>query len=151
MPAFEIRQVPRQDTAVVHMTIPPDAIAQAMGRALPAAFEAVGRSGGQPAGPPFAKYFAFGESIEFEAGVPVTTPFAGDGEVRPGEIGGCEAAVAMHIGPYDTLEETYAELESWVTAQGRSVSGPMWELYLTDPDEEPDPSTWRTQIFCPVA
>lgn len=27
----------------------------------------------------------------------------------------------------------------------------MWECYLSDPDVEPDPATWRTLIVCPLA
>jgi AraC family transcriptional regulator len=30
-------------------------------------------------------------------------------------------------------------------------SDEMWEVYLSDPQTEPDPATWRTQIFWPVA
>ena len=89
--------------------------------------------------------------FEFEAGVPVATPIAGGDEVQPGELGGVEAAVGMHIGPYDTLEQTYTAMMEWITTQGRTVAGPMWETYLTDPDTEPDPQAWRTEVFIPVA
>lgn len=27
----------------------------------------------------------------------------------------------------------------------------MWEEYLTGPDTDPDPSTWRTRIVYPIA
>ena len=89
MPRFEFRVVPRQGTAVVHVNVPREGIAGAMADALPATFAAVGRAGGQPAGPPFAKYFRFDEEgVEFEAGIPVAMPFVRDGDVQPGEIGG---------------------------------------------------------------
>jgi effector-binding domain-containing protein len=48
------------------------------------------------------------------------------------------------------LASTYAALIEWVAGQGYVPVGPMWECYLTDPSAEPDPSTWRTQIVCPV-
>ena len=33
-----------------------------------------------------------------------------------------------------------------------SRPGPlMWESYLTDPGDEPDPATWRTLIVWPTA
>jgi len=35
--------------------------------------------------------------------------------------------------------------------EGRSVGGPPWEIYLTDPGERPDPQTWETQIILPLA
>ena len=49
-------------------------------------------------------------SIDFEAGVAGRDAVRRRRRGQAGEIGGCEAAVAMHIGPYDTLGETYAEL-----------------------------------------
>jgi hypothetical protein len=29
-------------------------------------------------------------------------------------------------------------------------TGSMWEVYLTDPEREPDPSRWRTGVFLRV-
>lgn len=151
MPDYEIRSTPRQDTAVVAVTSPLDGISDSMGKAFEKTFHALGASGVKPAGPPFARYFSMEEPVEYEAGVPVATPFVGSDEVKPGEIGGFEAAVGMHLGPYDTLGQTYAAMMEWIKGQGRSVAGPMWETYLTDPTAEPDPQAWRTEVFIPVA
>jgi effector-binding domain-containing protein len=151
MAEFEIRSIPRQDTAVVHVTSGPGGIGQAMREALPRVFAAVARSGGHPAGPPFTKYTAYSEtSVEFETGVPVATPFAGVDDVVPGEIGGCEAAVALHVGPYDAIGATYGALQAWIEARGRTPSKVMWERYLSDPQTDPDPSTWRTEVVWPL-
>ena len=151
MSSSQIRFVPRQDTAVVAVTSPLDGISESMGKAFEKIFQALGAAGVEPAGPPFARYFNMDEPFEFEAGVPVATPFAGGHEVKPSAIGGVEAAVGMHVGPYDTLGQTYTAMMEWITAQGRSVAGPMWETYLTDPSTEPDPQAWRTEVFIPVA
>jgi effector-binding domain-containing protein len=35
-------------------------------------------------------------------------------------------------------------------AQGRRPASTMWEVYLTDPEEEPDPARWRTEVYWPV-
>jgi effector-binding domain-containing protein len=148
---FEIRDVPRQDTLVVAMTTPPDHIADAMGSALGRAFAAAEHAGTAPAGPPFARYVHVGpDRIEFEAGIPVVHPVAAGDGARPGEIGGCRAAVAMHVGPYQTLPATYDALTDWITSRGDRPIGAMWERYLSDPDLEPDPATWRTEVFVPL-
>ena len=52
--------------------------------------------------------------------------------------------------PYDRMHKTYAEMQVWMAKQGLSPADHMWEVYLSDPSTEPDPSTWRTQIFWPV-
>jgi hypothetical protein len=152
MTHFEIRDVPRQDTAVVPVSTAPEGIAAVMGTALGKAFSAVERAGVAIAGPPFTRYFSFGpDGVDFEAGLPVGSPIGPDGDVKPGTLGGVRAAVAMHVGPYDTLGRTYEALTRWAVDQGQLPAGAMWEHYLSDPEVEPDPSTWRTEIFMPLA
>jgi effector-binding domain-containing protein len=150
MSDFEFRFVPEQDTAVVTVHAAQAGIGEKMGEALGAAFEALAAADIVPAGPPFARYFSFGETIDFEAGVPLASPFAGTADVKAGHLGGGEAAVAMHVGPYDTLSETWEALTQWVAAEGREIAGPGFESYLTDPGDEPDASKWMTQVCLPV-
>lgn len=150
MSQFEIRVVPRQQTAVVVVTTPTGRISEAMGQAFGAVFAALGRLDVAPAGPALCKYTAYSEeSVTFEAGVSVAEPFAGDGDVVGSEIGGVEAAVAVHVGPYDTLSHTYGALQSWIESQGRQPGVVMWELYLNDPDTTP-PDQLQTEIYWPV-
>lgn len=152
MSDFEIRSVPRQDTAVIHLRSDPQAISTAMGEGFGRVFAAIGRAGATPAGPVFSRYFEFGEdAVDFECGVAVVAPFSDDGDVTAGELGGGEAAVGMHIGPYDTLHETYAALQAWIAAQGRAPAADMWEVYLTDPEQESDPAKWLTEVYMPLA
>lgn len=100
MPGYEIRTVPLQHTAVVHVHCRPESISATMGESFGKVFAAIGKAGADPAGPVFARYFDFDEDdVDFECGAAVTAPFPGDGEVQPGELGGGEAAVGMHTGP----------------------------------------------------
>ena len=57
----------------------------------------------------------------------------------------------MDVGPYDTTDKTYHVMVAWIGEQGLTPSDVRWETYLSDPQAEPDPATWRTQIFWPVA
>lgn len=151
MSQFEIRHVPHQDTAVIHLRCRPDDISTSMGEAFGRVFAAVGQAGASPTGPVFTRYFEFGpESVDFESGVAVAAPFPGVGDVQPGELGGGEAAVGLHIGPYDSLHLTYSQMQTWIVSQGRRPASVMWEVYLTDPEEEPDPARWRTEVYWPV-
>jgi effector-binding domain-containing protein len=150
MSGFEFRTVPLQHTAVVKVTTTTDKIGESMGEAIGKAFAAVGRAGAAPIGPVMTKYTAYSEeSVSYETGVPVAAPFAGDGEVGAGEIGGCEAAVGMHVGPYDTIGQTYGQLQAWIESQGRTPSVVMWESYLDDP-QTTDASKLRTEVFWPL-
>ena len=104
-----------------------------------------------PAGPVFARYFEFGaESVDFECGVAVTAPFPGDGEVQAGELGGGEAAVGLHIGPYDTLARDVRQLQAWIAA--RVGARPQHVGGLPDrPGGGARPGAWRTEVYWPVS
>ena len=57
----------------------------------------------------------------------------------------------MHVGPYERLSETYAELcGRWVPAQGREIrSAPALEFYLNDP-ESTEPEELLTEVHVPL-
>jgi effector-binding domain-containing protein len=159
MSDFEIRDEPARRTAVVHGFIPMSEIPQFMGRAFPAAWRAITAAGLAPGGPPFSRYFSFpSENMELEAGITIADSpgvlrraFEATDDVQPGELPAGQVAVGWHVGPYDTIHETYAKLMAWIAEEGREPGGPMWEVYWSDPAEEPDPSKWRTEILVPLA
>jgi len=64
---------------------------------------------------------------------------------------GGPAAVAVHMGAYDKLQDTYAAIERWMQQQGVRAAGAPWESYITDPAEHPDPAKWRTDVFWPIS
>jgi effector-binding domain-containing protein len=113
---------------------------------------AVATQGVAITGPPFGFYPRMpSDTVEVVVGFPVAAPIAADGEVEPFTLPGGRAVTATHVGPYEELENTYAELLAWTTAEGLTLAEGMWESYLSDPSAEPDPSTWRTLIVWPLA
>ena len=63
---------------------------------------------------------------------------------------GGPAAVVMHTGPYETLQQAYPAMELWMDTQGFKPGGAPWESYVTDPTAVPDPKDWKTEIFWPI-
>ena len=41
-------------------------------------------------------------------------------------------------------------LNEWIVREGLEPAGVPWEVYVTDPGAEPDPSKWRTDLYFPV-
>ncbi|GGM95017.1 hypothetical protein GCM10009721_21630 [Terrabacter tumescens] len=150
----EIRTVEttEQPTAVLRATVAMDELPAFFARAFTAAAAAVAKQGRDVAGPPFGLYRSMpSTTVDVEAGFPVTAPLEPDGEVVPGTLPGGRAVEAVHVGPYDTMGETYGQVEQWMVGQ-RLVPGYLvWESYLSDPEREPDPATWRTVIHWSVA
>lgn len=152
MTEFRIRDVTEQPTAVVKGHVPMAELRGFFDRAYRQVFTAVGQQGVQPAGPPFGYYPAKpGEMVEVEAGCPVATGIEAAGEVVPSRLPGGRVVHGVHVGPYEKLAETYGELMAWVAQEGLTLAEGMWESYLSDPMHEPDPATWRTEIFWPLA
>ena len=113
--------------------------------------EAMQAQGVQPAAPPFGKYYGTPTAVvDVEAGFPVTAAIQAAGDVIPGSLPAGKVVEALHVGPYDTMESTYAEMQRYLADTGLTPSTVMWECYLSDPETEPDPATWRTQICWPV-
>jgi AraC family transcriptional regulator len=147
----EIRTMKKQPVAVIPITTPIGGIGEAIGLAYQELDAVIRAEGGETAGMPFVRYFTFGPgAFELEAGMPVAGKIAPSGRVIMSRLPAGEAAVAVHVGPYDRLPETYDSLMAWLTQQGREPGGPMWEVYLTSPLAEPDTAAWRTEVFIPL-
>lgn len=150
----EIRLVQRteQPTAVVREKVPMNELPEFFGRAYGAVMSAAQQQGVQLAGPPFGRYLNMPtDSVDVEAGFPVSAPITASGGVAAGTLPACQAFEATHTGPYDTLSTTYDAIQDRMTEEGFNPAGSMWEYYLSDPATEPDSSTWKTLVVWPVA
>lgn len=153
MPAFEIQQRVATPALVIRLHSPVGGIPAALAVALPEVWHAAEALGMTPDRPPFTRYLSepSGE-VDYEAGVMLPAAACeGRGRAVPSELPAGPCAVAWHVGPYEALGTTYDALMAWIAEHGRAVSGPMWEVYWTDPGAEPDPSRWRTEIVVPVS
>ena len=66
------------------------------------------------------------------------------------ELPACEAVYAKHFGSYDSGNTHYA-IEAYMKANEIDYSGAyIWEVYITDPMNEPDTAKWQTDIYYPV-
>lgn len=81
--------------------------------------------------------------LSCDFGVEVTRPFESAGEVYATETPGGEAAVAIHRGPYDRMNEAYDAIDQWMKANRRESAGHVWEIYG---DPTPDPADTETTI-----
>ncbi|HSV42420.1 MAG TPA: GyrI-like domain-containing protein [Methanomassiliicoccales archaeon] len=103
-------------------------------------------------GPPFAYYHSWGDrKTRMTVGFPVTHQTKSDGRVGPFTLPGGTVANAMHIGPYNKLVESYMAMHAWMSNNQLVPADKMWEVYLTDPDQEKDPEKWMTSMYWPCA
>jgi effector-binding domain-containing protein len=84
-----------------------------------------------------------GTALECDFGVEVTRTFETAGEVYATETPGGVAAVAVHRGPYDRMNEAYSAIANWMATNQRESAGYTWEIYG---DPTPDPADTETTV-----
>jgi effector-binding domain-containing protein len=84
-----------------------------------------------------------GAPILCDFGVEVTRTFETAGEVYATETPGGEAAVAIHRGPYNRMDEAHDAIRKWMGANRRESAGHSWEIYA---DPTPDPADTETTV-----
>ncbi len=81
--------------------------------------------------------------MDVDFGVEVVREFEPEGEVHGVETPAGEAAVAVHVGPYDRMKETHEAIHAWRAANNRTFAGQSWEIYG---DWTDDPAKLETTI-----
>jgi effector-binding domain-containing protein len=84
-----------------------------------------------------------GAPLLCDFGVEVTRAFETAGEVYAIETPGGDAAVAVHQGSYDRINETHNAIRKWMAMNRRDSAGCSWEIYG---DPTPDPAATETTI-----
>ena len=147
-----------QHYAGIRMTVTMDSLSDAVDEAFPELFGWLASHGIEVSGPPFTRYLVIdmAAELQIELAVPVATPVAGSGRVRPGALPEGKYAVLRHTGPYDGLVASNAALQQWAHQHGvefdtwDTPQGSAWrsraEHYLTDPSKEPDPTKWEVDV-----
>lgn len=93
------------------------------------------------------------ENIDVEIAYPVSSDVSSGPQTPGGRsfnhriVPGGKMAVTVHQGPYETIDEAYTAIGSWIEASGLMIAGPPQEAYLTAPG---DPSGPITEIRWPV-
>ena len=147
---IQLTEIPSETVAMVRRVVPMEGLTTFFGEAFERVARVVPEAGGAIAGPPFGRYHGMpGETVDVSAGFPVSgdvhTP---DGGVVVAERPGGQALVAVHVGSYDGLGETWDELQRRAEHDGLEWRGDLWEEYLSDPIG--DPATWLTRLALPV-
>lgn len=145
-----------QQAAVIHIEVARDQIRSVMEPAIEELMAAVSEQGVGPAGPLFAHHIKqSSERFDFELGVPVAGSVAPVGRVRPGSLPATKVARSVYRGDYDGLYQAWdefgrraqEELTAQMEEEGLKPGATIWESYVKGPESDPDPRTWRTELY----
>jgi len=149
----KLQTLEAQNVAAIRLEIDADKVSATLATVFPEIGRACAQQKAEMTGPPFSRYHRIDtqtSKIDFEAGIPVKAPIQPSGRVKPSTLPGGPTAMTWHVGSYHQLQQSYDRLAAWMKAEKLEARGGFWEIYWTDPGLEPDPSSWRTQIFWPV-
>jgi effector-binding domain-containing protein len=150
--AIEIRPITPRRYVGVRRVVKHDGLGPACAEILPRVAAWLQAKGAEPEGPPILVYHSVNQATgDFDAQPAffVSAPVDGEGDITAGETAGGEALCALHVGPYATLGETWAEVFARAAALHRRVTKSSWEAYLNTPAEVPA-AELRTEIFVPI-
>jgi effector-binding domain-containing protein len=116
------------------------------------------KQGVEPTGAPFFRYLVIdmASQLTVDTGWPVDAEVPADERFRRESFPAGRYVTAIHTGPFDQLTEATAQFLAWADDNGitwdvrNGPKGDEWasraEIYLTNPDEEPDPEKWQTEL-----
>ncbi len=147
----EIVQLAKRRAAVMHATASTEELPSTFERIFPAVFAALTEQGVTDMGHVIAVYHTMdANQMSLSAGIEIGEDVEPSEPLELLEMPACDAVKADHFGPYDTLYQTHEAIWPFVQELGREpIAGPT-ERYITDPEAEPDPSKWHTEILLPL-
>lgn len=129
----------------------PAAIAREMGRMYGELLNVIQRSKTEMTGSPFCLYPSYSqESMNMVCALPVAADAKLPAKYPVKQTPGGTVVKAIHKGAYDKLEATHNELNRYIEYKGLEIAGAPWEVYVTDPGNEPDTAKWITEVIYPV-
>lgn len=103
---------------------------------------------------PFAIYHMWDEDnkrAKVEVSIAATSDKPGTDRIVKGNTYGGMVIKGVYMGPYEGTGDMHWAIDEYVKANNYEVVGGPWEVYVTDPGEEPDTAKWITEIYYPVA
>jgi effector-binding domain-containing protein len=144
---LEVKDVPDRRVLLARERADGDSAPEVIPRLITETHARLQEAGGSFAGPPICVCPFVDGDAELAVGWPV-----GEQDVPGAEtLAGGRALVFEHKGPYDQLGRSYRLMAEVMERQGLQSAGDPVEVYLTNPEEVPDPNDYVTIIEWPIA
>jgi effector-binding domain-containing protein len=148
--AFGMQEMAERTYILKRGTVPMAEVSAFYTNNLGSIYTAVGASGVDVAGKPCGIYYSWDEengTADMCAAIPV-----GDKSLK---IEGYQTVTmpagrvvkVPYTGDYSGLPQVHNAIDNYMKAYNLTQDGPVVEEYITDPQSEPDPSKWLTNIY----
>jgi effector-binding domain-containing protein len=122
----------------------------------------LGKQGTEPQGAPFMRYHVINMAakLDIELGFPVAEAMEGNGRVQMAVLPAGRYASLIYTGIQngmagnkvliDWAKTNGVQWDRWDDENGDAFRS-RYETYLTNPDDEPDPAKWETEVAIKLA
>ena len=149
--APQVIQLTSRACAAIHLLIPRDQIQVEMGPGLAELKATLAAQGIEATGPWFTHHLRMvADAWDFEICMPVASPVAASGRVRPGEWPAMKVARTVYRGGFEGLGPAWGGFLGWIAERGHTAGPDLYECYLAGPESSPDPADWRTGLSKPL-
>lgn len=84
-----------------------------------------------------------------EACLPVEDAVS-SGRIHFKELPPCKVVSAIHLGPYDQVNGTFARIIEWIDQKGYAFAGPSREVFLVNPSQVKSAKEYVTEVQMPI-
>jgi len=146
-----IKEVLPMDALSIRVTCTMDEIEASMSQSFELLMAEASKAGVQITGAPFTIWYQWdGDTFEFDSCIPVSGTINATGDIRNIRSYGGKVISLVHTGHYNDSGYSWEALENYLKENGLESNGDPWEVYLTNPQQEPDPMKWMTELVWPV-
>lgn len=131
---------PRRFVLYRHRSVPHSELGETIRTTFGELYACVEASGANPGGPPFVVYQSDsqrGVRWEIDVCAPISEPLVAPLCAEYMEMPGRSVVSLLHVGPYDTLGDAYAQIEAFIAEHGLQQAGPPREFYYSEPEVPP--------------
>jgi len=148
--AFGVQELAERTYILKRGTVPMSEMSTFYASNLGGIYTAVGASGVEMKGRPCGIYYSWDEEMgttDMCAAIPVSDKSLKIEGYQTVTLPAGRVVKVPYTGDYAGLPEVHYAIDDYLKAYSLSQNGPVVEEYVTDPQSEPDPSKWLTNIY----
>lgn len=149
--SYKIESITTSDMELlsIKITCTPDEISQKMGECYGQIMAYITARQVTMAGMPLAIYYYYSEdSVVMEPAIPVVEKTEGNGSILSTTLLSMNNVLKLnYYGDYHNLGIAHEAMDAHMAANNITQGELVWEIYVTDPGQEPDTSKWLTEVY----